>query len=70
MVEIKFETDNAAFEEYPSSECVRILEKIIDTLKENFSSTSQISGSILDINGNRVGSYNFDFSTIDCNPDH
>ncbi len=54
MFTLSFETDNAAFDENPTDEVIRILqdvkEKIDIGLKE---------GPVYDINGNNVGKFSF-----------
>ena len=61
MLKIEFATENAAFcdprfgepdEYYIRAECCRILEEVLDKIEDGFD-----SGSILDINGNKVGSF-------------
>ena len=60
MVKIEFETGNAAFQDYDDSystiyrtqEILRILDKISTEIEMGYD-----SNSILDINGNKIGSY-------------
>ena len=54
-MEIKFSTDNAAFSDDKSIECKRILEKIIKQIEDDY-----MCGSILDINGNKIGEWDLD----------
>lgn len=54
MVNITIETDNAAFEDYPSVEVASILRSLADRL--DVSSLDDMDGrSLMDSNGNRVG---------------
>jgi len=54
-VDIKIETDNAAFEEDSGShEIARILHKLADQLIREETDYA----SLMDINGNKVGEYN------------
>ena len=48
-------TDNAAFDEDPNAETARILRKIADKIENG-----EEPVSILDINGNRVGTYMYE----------
>jgi hypothetical protein len=53
MLQVKIETDNAAFtdsEDSEGEECARILRTIAKQLQEGFT-----SGVCIDSNGNRVG---------------
>lgn len=52
MFMVRFETDNAVFENDPQAECMRILKKIINDLDN-----SETEGKIFDLNGNRVGEW-------------
>ena len=51
-MKIEFKTDNQAFEDYKEGEIARILCKIARAI-ENGST----SGSVMDINGNRIGKW-------------
>ena len=51
-MKIQFDTDNAAFEEYGDAEVRRILEEIADKVEHGYD-----HGSIMDINGNKIGSW-------------
>ena len=52
MFEIKFSTGNAAFEDYETEECVRILKEVCNKLESGYT-----YGSCIDINGNKVGEW-------------
>jgi len=51
-MKIEFDTDNAAFEDAPTSECCHILNKIAESI-----SYGETSGAIMDFNGNKIGSW-------------
>ena len=51
-MKIYFDTDNAAFDEYGDAEVRRILEEIADKVEQGYD-----YGSILDINGNIIGTW-------------
>lgn len=51
-MKIQFSTGNAAFEEYGDVEVRRILEKIADQVEHGHD-----HGSIMDINGNKIGEW-------------
>lgn len=53
MFEIKFDTGNAAFDEYDTCEIRRILKEVADSL------AWKNSGSVIDINGNKIGSWKY-----------
>ena len=53
MFEIKFDTGNAAFDEYDTYEICRILKEVADSLEW------KNSGSVIDINGNKIGSWKY-----------
>ena len=53
MFTINFETDKSVFSSYPEVECARILVKIANDLNNG----GAYEGSIRDINGNSIGSY-------------
>ena len=52
MVRIEFETENAAFEDGGREEITRILLRLIQKIGAGLE-----AGSILDVNGNRIGSW-------------
>ena len=52
MVKIEFKTDNAAFQDGIEEETVRILLVLIQKIGAGLE-----AGSILDVNGNRIGSW-------------
>lgn len=52
MFTLKFETRNAAFDDFPASESARILREIAQKIEEG-----QLSGKIRDVNGNHVGNF-------------
>lgn len=54
MFEIKFDTGNAAFDEYDTYEIRRILNEIHDSIEYGRS-----EGSVIDINGNKIGSWKY-----------
>lgn len=63
-MELKIKTSGAAFcdpdtgdysDLYSSMECVRILQKVIDALE-----AGRTYGTIMDLNGNRVGQWQLD----------
>lgn len=54
MFELKINTGNAAFEEEPRQEVIRILQEAILKLIEGNN-----NNNLFDINGNRVGHYIF-----------
>ncbi len=51
-LKMEFETDNAAFDEYPAGETSRILHEIADLVV-----SGDLSGDIRDVNGNKMGHY-------------
>jgi hypothetical protein len=51
---IKFNTDNAAFEENFAGECIRILQHVIERMEEG-----DDNGTIMDVNGNRIGTWSY-----------
>ena len=53
MFELKFDTGNAAFEEYDTYEIRRILAYISEQLE------FKTEGSVIDINGNKIGSWKY-----------
>lgn len=53
MFEIKFDTGNAAFDEYDTYEIRRILKEVANSLEW------KNSGSVIDINGNKIGSWKY-----------
>lgn len=62
MFEVKINTGNAAFHDYNEeydnyamrTEVIRILQKVIHSIDAGYN-----EGSCIDINGNKVGSWNF-----------
>lgn len=52
MFELTFDTANDAFADDPAEECVRILRLVASQIDRGAR-----SGSVLDVNGNRVGSW-------------
>ena len=52
MVRIEFNTENAAFEEGGIEEITRILLRLVQKIGAGLE-----AGSILDVNGNRIGSW-------------
>ena len=52
MFTVRIDTDNAAFEDYPTEEVARILDRIAGDLREG-----EESGVCRDINGNTVGGW-------------
>jgi hypothetical protein len=57
MLEIQFQTANAAFDDMPGLEIARILRALADKLE---SANGATNGPIHDSNGNRVGAYSFE----------
>lgn len=55
MLSIKFHMDNAAFEDNPEGETVRILKGIIGKIEQG-----RTSGPCMDSNGNKVGQWFYD----------
>lgn len=55
MLEIKFRTDNAAFDDSPEFETARILRKVADKIEQGLASGRY--QNILDSNGNIVGTW-------------
>jgi hypothetical protein len=55
MVEIKFQTDNAAFGEPLTYEVTRILKEIADKIEGG-----RAGGFVLDVNGNVIGKWDID----------
>ena len=53
MFKIEFDTGNAAFEEYDTYEIRRILAYIGEQLE------FKTEGSVIDINGNKIGSWKY-----------
>ena len=51
-MKIQFSTGNAAFDEYGDAEIRRILEEIANKVECGYD-----HGSIMDINGNKIGSW-------------
>jgi hypothetical protein len=51
-MKIQFSTGNAAFDEYGDTEVRRILEEIANKVEYGYD-----HGSIMDINGNNIGSW-------------
>jgi hypothetical protein len=64
MLTITLETDNAAFEDQCPAEVARILHDLAARI-ENGLGSGQERGALLDINGNRVGSW--DWSVVLAN---
>jgi hypothetical protein len=62
MFTLNFETDNAAFENFPEAEIARILDSVRAVVEEGCT-----SGRVFDINGNKVGTFEFKQYP---NPDH
>ena len=58
MITVSFETDNSAFEDDRDREISRILRKIANLIDKGEYHPGH-SKSILDVNGNRIGSYKF-----------
>lgn len=56
MFELEFKTDNAAFADFPATECARILRDIANKLERGESD----GGPIRDANGNTVGHWRID----------
>jgi len=52
MFTLQFETDNAAFIDYPAKEAARILREIADKVQDGTHEKS-----IIDINGNIIGGF-------------
>ena len=53
MFKLKIETGNAAFEDEPAEEIIRIIEKeVIPKLKKGY-----LSGTVRDLNGNETGTF-------------
>jgi len=55
MFRLEVETDNAAFETYPTSELARILRGVATKLEQG-----ALEGAVMDLNGNKVGAYSYD----------
>jgi hypothetical protein len=51
-MKLEFETDNAAFDEYPAGEASQILKEVADRIV-----SGDLSGDIRDVNGNKIGHY-------------
>ncbi len=58
-MKLEFETDNAAFDEYPAEETSLILHDIADRVE-----AGDMSGDIRDTNGNRIGHYEFETEAV------
>ena len=54
---IIIDTENAAFEDTPNEELARIIREVAQHLDRGYT-----SGGVRDVNGNRVGSFEFDES--------
>ena len=52
MFTLQFETDNAAFENYPAAEAARILREVADKVQDGTHEKA-----IIDINGNTIGGF-------------
>jgi hypothetical protein len=63
MVKITIKTDNAAFADYPGNEIIRILQTVIQNIKNGGCLELlhiQEELALRDINGNNVGSFIYD----------
>lgn len=58
MLTITFETDNAAFEDNCPQETARILRDLADRIENGLGSGLE-RGAVMDINGNRIGSWDW-----------
>lgn len=59
MLELKFDTGNAAFDNGDfGAECARILRELADLIED--CGRSESGGTIADINGNRIGSWSLE----------
>ena len=54
---LRFKMDNAAFEDYPEKEIVRILRQVADKIDELAPGDCYPYDTIRDINGNRIGDW-------------
>lgn len=54
MFKLEIETTNSAFEDHPSYEVARLLEEAAHRVEMGY-----LSGSLRDVNGNRVGRFEF-----------
>lgn len=52
MFRMDIKTDNAAFEEDRNGEVIRLLKRVIEQIENG-----EEDGSLLDINGNKVGKF-------------
>jgi hypothetical protein len=66
MFELKFLTDNAAFDDDPRGEIARILRKLADDIDNG----SQTEGGLYDLNGNRVGAFEIVLMPSDVDVDN
>ena len=55
MFELKFKTNNAAFEDYAEQEVSRILKEIANKIENGLT-----GGKVRDINGNTIGEWDLD----------
>lgn len=59
MLKISIETGNSAFDDYPGTECARILRQLADRI-DGIGRDRDESGFLYDFNGNRVGEWSLD----------
>ena len=52
---VSIESSNAAFEDEPAEEVVRILRHVADQIRDGY-----VVGAVIDSNGNSVGVFEFD----------
>jgi hypothetical protein len=52
MLNVKINTKNAAFDEYPNEECARLLDEVANKLRDG-----KLEGILHDLNGNPVGHF-------------
>ena len=55
MFTLQFETDNAAFIDYPATEAARILREVAQAIEGG-----ALDLSIRDVNGNKIGVFHLD----------
>ena len=57
---IEFNTDNAAFSEFPMDEVQRILTELGKRIMQCADGSESVSGLVRDINGNTVGQWSWE----------
>lgn len=62
--EVRFDCDNAAFDEHPASEVASILRRVAEKVREvGITADAPASGYVRDSNGNVVGRWAYYFRT-------